>query len=67
MVYVNLAFRLTGSHLPVDHGYALYASQPLIMDGFPMRYFGQWFEDATGANRSAFSAGLRRRIRLEFA
>jgi CRISPR-associated protein Cas6 len=26
MVYVDLAFRLTGSKLPVDHGYALYSA-----------------------------------------
>lgn len=26
MVYVDLAFRLTGSKFPVDHGYALYSA-----------------------------------------
>ena len=26
MLYVDLAFRLTGSKVPVDHGYALYSA-----------------------------------------
>ena len=26
MPYVDLAFRLTGSKVPVDHGYALYSA-----------------------------------------
>ncbi len=26
MPYVDLAFRLTGSKIPVDHGYALYSA-----------------------------------------
>jgi Cas6 Crispr len=31
MPYVNLAFRLTGSKVPVDHGYALYSAISRIL------------------------------------
>lgn len=31
MPYVDLAFRLTGSEIPVDHGYALYAAMSRIV------------------------------------
>jgi len=33
MVHLDLAFRLTGTRIPVDHGYALYASVSRVLPG----------------------------------